>query len=50
MEGMHSFPDLMESSHPPLLFVQQPDPNEYSDLENYMLEVPEPEERRSISG
>lgn len=50
MEVIRTFPGLMKSSHLPLLFLYQLEASEYSDTENYMLEMPEPEETRNVSG
>lgn len=43
MGMMYSFPGLMKSF--PLVFFQQLEVSEYSNLGNYVLEMPEPEER-----
>lgn len=50
MGMMYSFPGLMKSSQFPLVFFHQLEVSEYSNLENYMFEMPEPEERRSMRG
>lgn len=49
MGMMYSFPNLMKSYFP-LVFLHHLEASEYGNLENYMLEVLEPEERRSMSG
>lgn len=45
MEMVCSFSGIMKFSHPPLLFFHQFEAGKYGDLENCMLEMPEPEKR-----
>lgn len=50
MRMMYSFPGLMKSSLFPLVFFHQLEVSEYSNPENYVLEMPEPEETGSMRG